>query len=57
MLALGNSEKCSRYIQTHTPFTIGSHLKMTVSVSFGTLGPYHELKERINDRCSSSVNN
>ena len=57
MLALGNSEKCSRCIQTHTPFTIGSHLKMTVSVSFGTLGPYRELKERINDRCSSSVIN
>ena len=25
MLALGNSEKCSRCIQTHTPFTVGSH--------------------------------
>ena len=25
MLALGNSEKWSRYIQTRTPFTVGSH--------------------------------
>ena len=25
MLALGNSEKCSRCIQTYTPFTVGSH--------------------------------
>ena len=25
MSALGNSEKCSRCIQTHTPFTVGSH--------------------------------
>ena len=25
MLALGNSEKCLRCIQTHTPFTVGSH--------------------------------
>ena len=25
MLALVNSEKCSRCIQTHTPFTVGSH--------------------------------
>ena len=32
MLALGNSEKCSRCIQTDTPFTVGSHQKMTVSV-------------------------
>ena len=34
MLALGNSEKCSRCIQTDTPFTVGSHQKMTVSVRF-----------------------
>ena len=25
MLALGNSKKWSRYIQTRTPFTVGSH--------------------------------
>ena len=36
MLALGNSEKCSRCMQTHTPFTVGSHWKMTVSVRLGT---------------------
>ena len=47
MLALGNSEKCSRCIQTDTPFTVGSHQKMTVSVGFGTPGPLRELKERI----------
>ena len=44
MLALGNSEKCSRCIQTDTPFTVGSHQKMTVSVRFGTLGPLHRKK-------------
>ena len=25
ILALGSSQKCSRCIQTHTPFTVGSH--------------------------------
>ena len=45
MLALGNSEKCSRCIQTDTPFTVGSHQKMTVSVRFGTTGPLGELKD------------
>ena len=25
MFALGSSEKCPRCIQTHTPFTVGSH--------------------------------
>ena len=53
MLALGNSEKCSRCIQTDTPFTVGSHQKMTVSVRFGTPGQFRELKERIIDRCST----
>ena len=53
MLALGNKEKCSRCIQTHTPFTVGSHEKMTVSVRFGTPGQFRELKERIIDRCST----
>ena len=43
MLALGNSEKCSRCIQTDTPFTVGSHQKMTVSVKFGTPWPLREL--------------
>ena len=46
MLALGNSEKCSRCIQTDTPFTVGSHYKtekMTVSVRFGTPWPLREL--------------
>ena len=43
MLALGNSEKCSRCIQTDTPFTVGSHQKMTVSVRFGTPWPLREL--------------
>ena len=28
---------------------------MTVSVSFGTPGPFHELKERIFDRCTCST--
>ena len=51
MLALVNSEKCSRCIQTDTPFTVRSHQKMTVSVRFGTPGPLRELKERIIDRC------
>ena len=54
MLALGNSEKCSRCIQTDTPFTVGSHQKMTVSVGFGTPGPLRELKERIIDRCTQA---
>ena len=57
MLALGNSEKCSRCIQTDTPFTVGSHQKMTVSVRFGTPGPLRELKERIIDRCSTRAIN
>ena len=43
MLALGNSEKCSRYIQNDTPFTVGSHQKMTVSIRFGTPWPLREL--------------
>ena len=43
MLALGNSEKCSRCIQTDTPFTVGLHQKMTVSVRFGTPWPLREL--------------
>ena len=43
MLALGNSEKCSRCIQTDTPFTVGSHQKMTVSIRFGTPWPLREL--------------
>ena len=43
MLVLGNSEKCSRCIQTDTPFTVGSHQKMTVSVRFGTPWPLREL--------------
>ena len=47
MLALGNSEKCSRCIQTDTPFTVGSHQKMTVSVRFGTPGPLRELKREL----------
>ena len=47
MLALGNSEKCSRCIQTDTPFTVGSHQKVTVSVRFGTTGPPRELKRAL----------
>ena len=43
MLALVNSEKCSRCIQTDTPFTVRSHQKMTVSVRFGTPWPLREL--------------
>ena len=53
MLALGNLEKCSRCIQTDTPFTVGSHQKMTVSVRFWTTGPLGERTERIIDRCST----
>ena len=31
MLALVNSEKCSRCIQTHTPITVGSRSKDSVA--------------------------
>ena len=55
MLALGNSEKCSRCIQTDTPFTVGSHQKMTVSVRFGTPGPLRELKITIYEHSISPV--
>ena len=47
MLALGNSQKCSRCIQTDTPFTVGSHQKMTVSVRFGDRGRFMNSKREL----------
>ena len=47
MLALGNSEKCSRCIQTDTPFTVGSHKKMTVGVRFGSRGRFVNSKREL----------
>ena len=42
-------------IQTHTLYMLGSRWKMTVSISFGMPGSFHELKERIIDRCACST--
>ena len=57
MLELGNSEKRSHCIQTHTPFTVGSQYLENDCERQGIPGPFREHKERIDDRCSTRAIN